>query len=89
MRLAMVRADMAKIRAARRWAGCGGGREVGYVAARFLVIHPNREDLVLNARSAIRNKWSEWEERESVNVIDKKLEDVNGKEFLHFLQGAQ
>ena len=61
----------------------------GRCGRRFLVIHPKREDLVLNARFAIRNKWSEWEERESVNVIDKKLEDVNGKEFLHFLQGAQ
>ena len=28
---------------------------------RFLVIHPNLDDLVSNARGAIQNKWNEWE----------------------------
>ena len=52
---------------------------------RLLIIHPNCEELVLNARSAIRNKWDEWNGTASISILRKKLEEVCKDEFLQFL----
>ncbi len=49
---------------------------------RFVIIHPDRDDLVTNARGAIQNKWSEWEKNGSVEFIAKRLEGVDIDEFL-------
>ena len=48
---------------------------------RFVIIHPDRDSLVANARSAIRNKWPEWE-RHSITFIDKQFENISIDEFM-------
>ena len=48
---------------------------------RFLIIHPDPDELVSNARGAIRNNWGEWEKRGSIKVIPKPLECVGAAEF--------
>ena len=48
---------------------------------RFIIIHPDRDSLVANARGAIRNKWPEWE-RHSITFIDKRFEDVCNHELV-------
>ena len=52
---------------------------------RFLVIHPNPDDLVSNARGAIQNKWNEWENSGSVVSIAKRIEEVDTDEFLSWI----
>ena len=49
---------------------------------RFLVINPNPDDLVSNARGSIQHKWDEWEDSGSVVSISKPIEEVNTDEFL-------
>ena len=49
---------------------------------RFLIIHPDRNELVCNARGAIRNKWDQWEKRKSVEFMARRLEQVDADEFL-------
>ena len=48
---------------------------------RFIIIHPDRDSLVANARSAIRDKWPEWE-RHSITFIDKQFENISIDEFM-------
>ena len=48
---------------------------------RFVVIHPDPERLIGNARGAIRNKWHRWEQAGSIEFIRKRLESVNMDEF--------
>ena len=43
---------------------------------RFVIIDPNHDRLVSNARRAIGDKWGDWEMRGSVAFIEKKLEEV-------------
>lgn len=52
---------------------------------RFVVIDPDRDKLVLNARGAIRNKWRDWETRDSVAFIEKPLEEVGRDEFMQLV----
>ena len=49
---------------------------------RFIIIHPDCNELVKNARGAIKNKWDKWEKNGSVKLIPKQLEDVGIEEFL-------
>ena len=56
---------------------------------RFLVIHPNPDDLVSNARGAIQNKWNEWEKSASVVSIAKRIEEVDTDEFLRWICPAR
>ncbi len=52
---------------------------------RFVIIHPNRNELIMNARGAIQKKWDDWEKGGSVEFIAKRLEDVGIDEFLSAL----
>ena len=49
---------------------------------RFLVIHPDRDELVENARGAIQKHWEEWEKKNSIQLIERPLEKVETEEFL-------
>ncbi len=53
---------------------------IGWVSGsrkrRIIVLHPEPDDLLSNARPAIRDNWIEWEKHDSVSVIKKLLEDV-------------
>ncbi len=53
---------------------------------RLLIIHPNSEELVANARGAIRNKWDGWAENGGVRLISKRFEDVKKDELLDYLK---
>ena len=44
---------------------------------RIIVLHPEPDDLLSNARPAIRNNWIEWEKHDSISVVKKCLEDVS------------
>ena len=44
---------------------------------RLTVIHPDKQNLLSNARPAIRDNWNEWEKHDSVSVVTKLLEDVD------------
>ena len=48
---------------------------------RLIIIHPDPDSLIANARGAIRNKWSAWEDKGSIEFISKRLEDVCLDEF--------
>ena len=48
---------------------------------RLIIIHRNPDVLEANARGAIRNKWSSWEDKGSLLFIEKQFEDVNIDEF--------
>lgn len=48
---------------------------------RLVIIHPNPDSLVTNARGAIRNKWDDWKDSGSIELIRKRLEDVSLDEF--------
>lgn len=49
---------------------------------RLIIIHPNPENLVKNARNAIRSKWQQWIQNGGIRLICKKLENVKENEFL-------
>ena len=49
---------------------------------RFLIIHPNPNELISNARGAIQNKWDKWTEDGSIELISKRLECVDADEVL-------
>ena len=44
---------------------------------KLIVIHPDPDSLLSNARPAIRNRWCEWEENGSIEIVEKLLEDVD------------
>ena len=48
---------------------------------RLIIIHPDLENLVRNARGAIRNKWSDWDNNSSISFISKRFEDVDIGKF--------
>ena len=48
---------------------------------RLVIIHPDPDSLVENARGAIRDKWNDWKDRSSIGLISKRLEDVSLDEF--------
>ena len=50
---------------------------------RFVIIHPDRDGLLYNARPAISNKWDEWEDKDSINFIEQRLEFVSVHEFMN------
>ena len=48
---------------------------------RFIVIHPEIDELLKNARGAIRNKWTRWDKEDNLILIEKRFEDVDIDEF--------
>lgn len=48
---------------------------------RLVIIHPDPDSLVANARGAIKNRWPEWKENGSISVIKKQFECVDIDEF--------
>ncbi len=51
----------------------------------FLIIHPDRNELLSSARGAVREKWEEWEKGNSIKFIASRLEKVDADEFLQIL----
>ena len=49
---------------------------------RLLVIDPNCDEIISNARGAIRSKWNDWKKNGSIALITKRLEEVGIGEFL-------
>ena len=47
----------------------------------LLIIHPNHDVLVSNARGAIRNRWEGWCARRSVDLLAKPLERVDADDI--------
>ena len=56
------------------WYYSGRGRE-------FVVIHPNPEELVGEARAAIRDKWESWKNESAITCIRSKIECIEADEF--------
>ena len=48
---------------------------------RLVIIHPDPDSLVDNARGAIRKNWPEWEKYGSISTIRKRFEHVDIDEF--------
>lgn len=48
----------------------------GTSGRRFVIIQPEPDSLVENARGAIRKHWDAWERNDSISVIEKRFEDV-------------
>ena len=48
---------------------------------RLVIIHPDPDSLVANARGAIRKIWPEWWKTDSISIIRKRFEDVDINEF--------
>lgn len=48
---------------------------------RLVIIHPDPDSLVANARPAIQRAWPEWKENGSIRCINKKFETVDIAEF--------
>ena len=48
---------------------------------RLVIIHPDPDSLVANARGAIRNKWDDWRDSGSIELISKQIEEVCLDEF--------
>ena len=48
---------------------------------RFIVIHPDIDELRKNARRAVKDKWTRWEKEGNLISIRKKFEDVDIEEF--------
>ena len=55
---------------------------------RFVVIHPDRQELVSRARGAIEKHWNEWKHRDSLTFLEKRLEDVGVGEFMWLVCGG-
>ena len=53
----------------------------GRSGRRFVIIHPEPDSLVENARGAIRKHWGEWERNDSISIIEKRFEDIEIAEF--------
>ena len=53
----------------------------GRSGRRFVIIHPEPDSLVENARGAIRKHWDAWERNDSTSIIAKNYEDVELAEF--------
>ena len=48
---------------------------------RLVIIHPDPDNLVANARGAIRKNWPEWNQNGSNSIISKRFEAVGIDEF--------
>ena len=55
---------------------CFGKRE-----RRLVIIHPNPDCLICNARRAIRKNWPVWKKNGSISIINKRFQDVGIEEF--------
>ena len=53
----------------------------------LVIIHPNPDSLVANARGAIQKHWPEWEENGLISIISKRFEEVRIDEFDGALAG--
>lgn len=53
---------------------------------KLLIIHPEPDKLVINARGAISGNWGKWVKGNRVIVVPKKIEDVNGNEVLDYVK---
>ena len=47
----------------------------------LVIVHPDPDKLVRCARGAIRRKWPEWIEANSLILLPKRLEDVGDNEL--------
>ena len=56
---------------------------------RFLVMHPNPDELVSNARGSIQQKWGEWENSGAVVSIAKPIEEVGTDELLEAFNASR
>ena len=54
---------------------------LGQPGRRFVIIHPDPNTLVANARGVIQNNWNEWKKNGSIKVIPKRFECVDIDEF--------
>lgn len=48
---------------------------------RILLIHPEPENLKRSARGAISNKWDEWIDQRTLNILPKRIEDTSWDEI--------
>ena len=48
---------------------------------RLIIIAPDCDSLIANARGTIRNKWSGWQEQGSVLSINKRFQDISIDQF--------
>ena len=48
---------------------------------RLIIIHHDPDNLVANARGAIRNIWSDWKDKGSLSFIENPFEEVNVDKF--------
>ena len=48
---------------------------------RLVIIHPDPDSLVANARGAIKHEWPNWQENGSISIIKKRFEKVDLDEF--------
>lgn len=48
---------------------------------RLVIIHPDPDSLVANARGAIKREWPKWRENGSISIIKKRFENVDIDEF--------
>ena len=49
---------------------------------RLVIIHPDPDSLVANARGAIHKIWPEWRRTDSISIIKKRFEEVDCDEFM-------
>ena len=49
---------------------------------RFVIVHPEPDRLVENARGAIRKNWETWKKNDAVSIIERRFEDVEAPEFV-------
>lgn len=54
---------------------------------RLVIIHPDPNGLVANARGAIRKNWPKWKKSGLISIISKRFEDVCIDEFDGALAG--
>ena len=54
----------------------------GRSGRRFVIIHPEPDSLVENARGAVRKHWDEWKRNDSISIIEKRFEDIEIAEFV-------
>ena len=54
---------------------------------RLVIIHPDPNGLVANARGAIRKNWPKWKKNGLISIISKRFEDVCIDEFDGALAG--
>lgn len=49
---------------------------------RLVIIHPCVENLVRNARNAIRTHWNDWEGNNCVSIVSKRFEETADADYL-------